>query len=266
MSEEHVQYEVDGSPRLDHLGTAAPIPRLPSTSFKGSQQGSYMATYHFDTQDALDYGVESAVILYNLCFWIKHNEANGQSLHNGMYWTYNSTKAFKSLFPFWSDQKIGRLLRKLEADGAIVSANFNKAGFDKTKWYSVLKSACLNSKTPLIKIDEPIPDINTDIKQHISNVGSNEPPESSKNSTPKPLKKRVYVPPPLDVAIAWAEKEGHPVSLVKEAWNYYERLGWKDSRGTRVKAWKQKFLAVWLTPEKVAKAKPEPQKKRVLSV
>ena len=103
---------------------------------------SYMSTYYFDTQDAIDYGVEKAVILYNLCFWIKHNKANGKHLHDGMYWTYNSAKAFKELFPFWSQQKIARLLRQMEQDGLIKSANFNKVGFDKTK--VVHQGSCFN--------------------------------------------------------------------------------------------------------------------------
>ena len=123
-----------------------------------------MSTYHFDTEDANNYGVEAAIILYNLCFWIKHNKANDKHFHKGRYWTYNSTKAFTDLFPFWSYQKIGRLLRSLETDGVIVSDNFNKAGFDKTKWYSVLKSACLDSNAPLIKSEQPIPDSKPDSK------------------------------------------------------------------------------------------------------
>ena len=102
-----------------------------------------MAVYHFDTGDAEEFGIDGAIVLYNMCFWIAKNSANRTNFHDGRYWTYNSAKAFVELFPFWNGQKIGRILRKLEADGAIVSGNYNKVGYDKTKWYSVLKSRCL---------------------------------------------------------------------------------------------------------------------------
>ena len=74
--------------------------------------------------------------------------------------------------------------------------------------------------------------------------------------------RKTFVPPKLEDALAWAEKENHDKRLVRQGFEYYQRLGWKDSRGTPVKAWKQKLLAVWLTPEKIADLKPEPQLNR----
>ncbi len=46
---------------------------------------------------------------------------------------------------------------------------------------------------------------------------------------------------------------------------FYKNLGWHDSRGTKVKSWKHKIQAVWLTPDKIASAKPEQPKNRTPS-
>ena len=41
-------------------------------------------------------------MIFNLAYWIRHNEANGLHYHDGRTWTFNSVEAFTKLFPFWS--------------------------------------------------------------------------------------------------------------------------------------------------------------------
>lgn len=244
-----------------------------------------MATYHFDTEDAVNYGVDGAIILYNLCFWIAKNKANKNNLHEGRYWTYNSAQAFTELFPFWNRQKIARILRKLEEKGAIRSSNFNDAGYDKTKWYTVLNSACLKSNIgafksgqALSKNEQPIPDE----KQHIENTdnicGSPSAPACKKGMSgseesgnqckrPEAQKSERAAPPEWDEvyswSLQWAEKNNKPhqavIAQAKKAFAFYEAnmkdLGartWKDSNGKTVKSWKLKMARNWFTDDKLA--------------
>ena len=153
-----------------------------------------MKVHSFYIEEAEKHGVEKAVILYNLRFWLEKNKANGSNEHDGYYWTYNSAKAFSDLFPYFKERKINRLLNQLEEDGQILSGCFNKKGYDRTKWYSMPEFAVNNSNastvalddTPLVNSDKwisqncqmdmsiltdalvnsdrPIPDINTDSK------------------------------------------------------------------------------------------------------
>jgi len=95
-------------------------------------------TYSFDTDDAIKYGVDEAIILNHLKFWMAKNIANQVNLHEGLTWTYNSVDALKMIFPFWKPGKIQRLLTSLETQQKIKSGNFNKMKYDRTKWYSVL--------------------------------------------------------------------------------------------------------------------------------
>lgn len=96
-----------------------------------------MKIHSFYIEDAEKHGVEKAVILYNLRFWLEKNKANEKNLHDGYYWTYNSAKAFATLFPYYNSSKIHRLLTQMESEGLVLSGNYNKKGYDRTKWYSM---------------------------------------------------------------------------------------------------------------------------------
>ena len=67
-------------------------------------------TYSFDIEIAQEIGVDEAIMLQNIIFWLVKNKANGTNHYDGRYWTYNSHKAFKELFPFWTENQIRRIL------------------------------------------------------------------------------------------------------------------------------------------------------------
>ena len=96
-----------------------------------------MAVHNFDTKIAKKYGVAEAVVLWNLCYWQNHNEANKKNFHEERYWTYNSVSAFSEIFEYLSKKQIERILLKLEKEKVLVSGRFNKMKIDRTKWYSV---------------------------------------------------------------------------------------------------------------------------------
>jgi|GEM_PF-769098 len=93
--------------------------------------------HYFDIEIAEKYGIEEAIILEQIAYWIRHNEQNGTNFHDGLYWMYNSIPAFKKQYPYMSERKIRRVLKKLESDGVISTGNYNKKGFDRTKWYTI---------------------------------------------------------------------------------------------------------------------------------
>jgi hypothetical protein len=93
-------------------------------------------TYQFDAEIAAKYGVDEAIMIFNLSYWIRKNEANGKHYHDGRFWTYNSIDAFTKLFPFWSARQIRRILKSLEDSGIIVTGNYNTSTYDRTTWYA----------------------------------------------------------------------------------------------------------------------------------
>ncbi len=117
---------------------------------------------------AVKYGVEEAVLLQHLYFWIQKNAANQKHFHDGYFWTYNSAQAFTVIFPFWSRQKIDRMIQSLREQGAILIGNYNDAGRDRTRWFALSEIVCAIAENramhcselsnPLLKSEQPLPD------------------------------------------------------------------------------------------------------------
>lgn len=99
-----------------------------------------MKAYMFDVDIATVYGVDNAVMIWNLNHWIDHNAANEKNFYNGRYWTFNSIEAFTKLFPFWSKGQIRRILKSLEESGVIMTGNFNADRRDRSTWYAFTDS------------------------------------------------------------------------------------------------------------------------------
>lgn len=92
--------------------------------------------HQFNVELATKLGVEKAVIIHNMYFWINHNAKNNKNVYDSSVWTYNSASAFGKLFPYIKDRTISRYLLELERDGYIKTGNYSDNIFDKTKWYS----------------------------------------------------------------------------------------------------------------------------------
>ena len=92
--------------------------------------------HHFNVQVAQQFGVEEAVIIHNLFHWISKNAANDENMFEGLYWTYNSIKAYSALFPYLSETKVKRVFKSLEEKGVIVKGNFSDDKWVRTNWYS----------------------------------------------------------------------------------------------------------------------------------
>lgn len=165
--------------------------------------------HHFTISEAVKYGsIEKAVLLNNFRFWLDRNMANDMNLHDGYYWTYNSSKALNELFPYMSERSIRRYLDELEEEGILKSANYNKSKFDRTKWYTIVdeykfdetqpdkkgESTGQNSEISSAKTandisqnGQPIPNNKPYIKQNNNNINNNILYESKKETKNDPI-------------------------------------------------------------------------------
>lgn len=82
---------------------------------------------------ACEIGLNEAIILQQIHYWLQKSK----NIEAGHKWIYNTYNAWQKQFPFWSIPTIRRTITSLEKQGVIVTGNFNKAGFDKTKWYRI---------------------------------------------------------------------------------------------------------------------------------
>lgn len=114
--------------------------------------------HFFSVSVAEEYGLECAIILNQLSGWISHNKANNTNYHEGRYWTFNSIRAWKELLPYSTEKKIRMALEKLEKEGLIISGNFNKTAYDRTKWYALTEkgeSILPKRQMPKRQMEEP---------------------------------------------------------------------------------------------------------------
>lgn len=94
-------------------------------------------SYQFEPLLAVKYGVDEAIFLHNIIYWVNKNEANNRHFYDGRTWTYNSMDAFTKLFPFWSRRQVERIIASCVKQGAIVTGNYNTSGMDRTQWYAL---------------------------------------------------------------------------------------------------------------------------------
>lgn len=91
----------------------------------------------FDVDIAIEYGTNAAILLENIAYWIKQNEANEVNYYDGEYWTFNSRRAYAELFPYMSKRQIETAFEKLIDGGLLKTGNYNKLAYDRTLWYAL---------------------------------------------------------------------------------------------------------------------------------
>tara|TARA_R100001163_G_scaffold33968_1_gene26283 strand:- start:22916 stop:23356 length:441 start_codon:yes stop_codon:yes gene_type:complete len=133
---------------------------------------------------AQKYGINCAIVLHNILFFVLKNKKEKRNKHNGKYWTFNTYENWTESMPFFTSNQIKNALNKLRKEGAVLVGKYNRRGYDKTNWYSVnnailqkaekeiywqtrLKKATDKNVYPSDKIVRPIPNKDTNNFMHI---------------------------------------------------------------------------------------------------
>ena len=82
---------------------------------------------------AVKVGLNEAIVLQQFHYWLQRSN----NIRDGYKWIYNSFPNWNKQFPFWGLNTLKRAVNGLEKDGYLITANYNKAGFDRTKWYRI---------------------------------------------------------------------------------------------------------------------------------
>lgn len=132
-------------------------------------------------------GLNEAIFLQQIHYWLNRSK----HFYDERNWVYNSVAEWVKQFPFWSENTIRRIVKNLEDEQLLVIGNYNRAKFDKTKWYSInyeklrlLEStndvpnlgrrSTQNGQMDVPNLGKPIPETNTEttseIKEYIVEI------------------------------------------------------------------------------------------------
>ena len=107
---------------------------------------------------------DEAIVLQQLHYWLSRTN-NVQS--DGHKWIYNSMNDWLKQFPWIrSRNTLSSYFNDLEDRGLVVTGNFNKAKFDKTKWYRIDYDA-------LSKLEQRLSENHSSNDQNLGNRVSN---------------------------------------------------------------------------------------------
>jgi len=83
-------------------------------------------------------GLNEAIMLQQIHYWLEINEKAGRNKIDDRFWTYSTLDDWVERdFRFWSKSTVQRTLNSLKAKHLIVTANHNKLQIDRTVWYSI---------------------------------------------------------------------------------------------------------------------------------
>lgn len=128
--------------------------------------------------------VDKAIILQQIHYWLQRSK----NIEDGHRWVFNTVKEWHQQFPWLAEKTVQRYLKDLCDKGFLITGNFNKANFDRTKWYRINYEALdklanskgtdsPNGKEPVVPIQrdsvtQPIPLEYTETTQENNNIKS----------------------------------------------------------------------------------------------
>lgn len=204
----------------------------------------------FDVELAVKFGLNNAIFLQDLAFWIEFNRNRQQAYRDGRYWTYSTLEELVQRHPYWTKNQIRHIIDICKKSGWILIEHYDKVSYNQRNWYSICDSVmdCLTCKSSEKESHNDMQKNTHRIEIiHTSYNEENLLSKNDKNNTiPTPQgerksrRKKCDVPT-LDDVIEYATSRGRK-DLAQGFFEYYNEGNWCDSKGNPVLNWKQKFI------------------------
>jgi len=85
--------------------------------------------------------------------------------------------------------------------------------------------------------------------KHDKHVKHDKKEEKKIQKKKSPKKRKKFIPPSSEDVINYFVENGYLGTAGRKAFDYYQANNWQDSRGNKVKNWKQKMIGVWFKDE-----------------
>lgn len=91
----------------------------------------------FNVAVAADVGVNAAIVLENIHYWIEHNKKKGRNKKEGRFWMYSTNADMAENFEYLSAKQTRTAIEKLIDAEYLLTGCFNKHGYDRTRWFAL---------------------------------------------------------------------------------------------------------------------------------
>lgn len=172
---------------------------------------------------AVKIGLNEAIILQQIHYWL----LKSNNVRDGYKWVYNSYSEWNKQFPFFSRNTMIRAFNSLEKQGLLITANYNKAGFDKTKWYRIDYEKLVGKRSTQNGYTSNPKWVDGDTQNGQTNT--NRLPETTSENNNKHSASHSNAP-----SVSQLEKE------FEEIWSKYPNKKGKKQAFNHYKAWRRK--------------------------
>lgn len=91
----------------------------------------------FDNNVAKEFGIDNAIIIHLIHFFVWQNNKVGRNVSDGKVWECFTIAALRSFLPFWTESKIASILHQLAYDGLIFTQNIVNEHGENTMWFAL---------------------------------------------------------------------------------------------------------------------------------
>lgn len=106
---------------------------------------------------AKEIGLNEAIILQQIHYWlvIAEKAKDSSKFYEGRWWTFGTYVDWQEQFPWWSTDTVGRVVRKLEKDGLLLSRKPDAKDWNQRKWYTIEYGKLPQSRDAICHDGEP---------------------------------------------------------------------------------------------------------------
>ena len=104
-----------------------------------------MSEHHtFSVADAVEFGVNKAILLHNFRFWLGVNQRNNECQRDGATWTFMTSEQIAGAHAYFSESSVARWLKELADQNKIIRRMFGR-GYNRIYWYTMPEFMSKNS-------------------------------------------------------------------------------------------------------------------------
>jgi len=148
---------------------------------------------------ALALGLEEAIILQQLHYWLNNPKSEGRIDANGNKWVYNTYAEWQEdNFPFWSEDKIKRIFLKLEEQKVVISRQLDAKMRDMTKFYRIDYDVLCTMDGAILPLSNTSNLHDVKMNQRLPETTTTNTDEVKEKYTPQGIEQKIWAGLPIE--------------------------------------------------------------------